>query len=220
MRTWMRRIVPLCLVPLALALPACDSGEDDHGDDDGHEHGESEVISRVTLTFTPDGGGDAVVASFDDPDGDGGMSGSSEPITLDAGTTYTMTVEFINGLEDPEEDITEEIREEAEEHMVLVYGDAVTGPAGVGSDVLVTHDYADVESDYGANAEGDDLPVGLANTIMATNAGTAEFHVMLRHLPELNGAPQKTGDLVDIFASGGAVAGEVDVDVEFDLTVQ
>ena len=216
MRTWMRRTAPLCLLGLAMAVPACDSEDDDHGD----EHGESEVISRVTLTFTPDGGGDAVVASFDDPDGDGGMSGSSDAITLAAGTSYTMTVEFVNALEDPAEDITEEIREEAEEHMVLVYGDAVTGPAGVGSNVLVSHAYADVESDYGMNAVGDDLPVGLANTMTATNAGTAEFRVMLRHLPELNGEAQKTGDLVDTFASGGATAGEVDVAVDFELTVQ
>ncbi len=206
------------LVPalaLALAPLACD-GDEDHDD---HDH-ESEVISRVTLTFTPDGGGEAIVASFDDPDGDGGVSGTSEPITLAAGTTYTMTVEFLNALEDPAEDITEEVMEEAEEHLVLVYGSGVTGPAGIGDSVLVSHAYADVESDYGANAEGDDLPVGLANTITASNVGSADLQVMLRHLPELNGQPQKTADLIDSFASGGAVAGEVDANVSFELTVE
>ena len=134
------RSLPFAALCMSLSLAACSESEgdgDDHGDHDDHDdddgHHESEVISRITLTFTPDDGSADIVASFDDPDGDGGMSGTSEPITLTSGVTYTMTVQFLNAIEDPAEDITEEVREEAEEHLVLVYGDAVAGPASTGN---------------------------------------------------------------------------------------
>ncbi|KIG18444.1 hypothetical protein DB30_00729 [Enhygromyxa salina] len=184
--------------------------EDEHGHDDDHDHDhETEVISRVELIFTPSDGGTAVVAAFSDPDGDGGMSGSSEPIELSAGTEYTLTITLSNDLADPAVDITEEIAEEAEEHQVFIVDDAM----------LLTTAYADVESDYGTNAVNEDLPVGLAHTVTAGTAGTSKFRVMLRHLPELNGTPQKTAGLEDDFAAGEALPGDVDVDLTFDLTV-
>ena len=215
------------LVVLALAFPtsACDESEDDHGaeehdddhghDDHGHDdggddgHNHTEIISTVELTFTPDGDGDAVVARFEDPDGDGGVSGMSDPIALVAGTTYTLAIRFLNELDEAPEDITEEIREEAEEHMVFIGGDAP-----------VDQTYADVESDYGENAVGDDLPVGLVHTITTDAVGEGTFRVMLRHLPELNGEPQKSADLPDGFANGDSLPGDVDADVSFDLSVE
>jgi hypothetical protein len=187
-----------------------DDHDHDHHDETGDHDHETEVISTVELTFTPEGGGDAVVAKFEDPDGDGGVSGTSDPITLAAGTTYSLAIRFLNELEDPAEDITEEIKAEAEEHLVFVDGGG-----------LVTHAYADMESDYGDNAVGDDLPVGVANTITTDAAGTdASFRVVLRHLPEFNGAAQKTADLPQAFADGETLPGDVDADVSFELTVE
>lgn len=226
-------------VTLGLA-PACDSdsdaddhgeteGHDDHGDehddhghdDHGHDHNESEIITTVTLTFTPDGGGEPVVASFEDPDGDGGVSGMSDSITLAADTTYTLAVSFSNDLEDPPEDITPEIEEEAEEHQIFVYGSAVQGPAtGDAANAILTHTYADMESTYGANAVGDDLPVGLANQIVTGAAGTGDLQIMLRHLPDLDGEPVKVTGLAEELAAGEALPGDVDVDVQFSVTVQ
>ena len=224
---------------LALSPVACDSnsaedgddhhdtdGHDDHGDDDhGHDdHGEDtddhnheeELITTVTLTFTSDTA-DTVTASFRDPDGDGGMSGTTETITLAANTTYTMTIELLNELED--EDITEEIREEAEEHQFLLFGTAVAGPASMGSGLL-THAYADVESYYTDNAVGDDLPVGLSNTITTSDAGMGELDLMLRHLPPINDAPQKAPGLAEDFGAGGTPPGDTDVNVKFDVVVE
>lgn len=182
---------------------AGDTEHDDHGDD------ESEVITRVELTFTPDGGGDPIVAAFSDPDGDGGMSGMSDAITLAANTMYAMTVTFANELEEPAEDITAEIEEEAEEHQVFFGGDAVGG--------LLTHTYDDTESTYGANAEGDDLPVGLANTIAAADAGTGSLTVQLQHLPPVNDEAVKVAGLADMFPD---LPGEPDASVSFDVTVE
>jgi hypothetical protein len=211
------------LFALALGISAC-GGDDDHDDDHGHDDHddhdhENEIISKVELTFTPTGGGTPLVFEFDDPDGDGGMSGVADDIELAADTEYTLTLRFINGLEDPPEDLTEEIEEEAEEHFVFIIGD-VTGPAAMASNPLLTHAYADRESDYGPNAVGEDLPVGLRNTITTASAGTGKFRVLLRHLPEVNDVPQKTADLPQKVAAGEALPGSVDVDVVFDLMIQ
>lgn len=198
-----------------LALSGCPADGDDHD----HDH-ESEVITTVRLTFTPQGGGTPVVAAFTDPDGDGGMSGSSEPIVLAAGTTYDLAVEFLNELEDPAEDITAEIEEESEEHQIFVLGNAVEGPATPASaGAVLRHDYADAESDYGGTV-GDDLPVGLANTIVARAAGSGRLTVMLRHLPALNDQPQKVAGLAERLAGGEALPGDVDSEVDFEVTVQ
>ena len=178
-----------------------------------------EQITRVELTFTPQGGGTTVTAAFSDPDGDGGESGTSEPIMLAASTTYTLTLAFANELFEPDEDIAAEVEAEAEAHQVFIYGDAVAGPATGVTAALLVHAYADAESDYGDNAVGDDLPVGLANTITTMDAGSGTLAVMLRHMPELNGQPQKASGAAERLASGEPLPGDVDADVEFTATV-
>ncbi|GEM_PF-511206 len=212
-RRWEGFIMPSALaVLLALAWmwSGCESTESN----------ETELISRVELTFTPTEGGTLVVASFSDPDGDGGVSGTKDPIVLTLETQYTLEIRLLNELADPVEDVTADIRDEAEDHLFLIAGDGVQGPASNSGAALVMHMYADRESDYTTNAVGDDLPVGLSNTITAVRAGDAKFVVMLRHLPEQNGEPQKTADLPQRFANGDALAGNVDVDVTFELSVR
>ncbi len=190
---------------------------DDHDHDHDHDH-DNEVISRVVLTFTPEGGGAPLSFEFDDPDGDGGVSGTADRVELDAGTAYTLSLAFENALVDPPESITEDIEAEAEEHLILLSGD-LSGPGSTPATALLTHTYGDAESDYGANAVGEDLPVGLVNTITATTAGSGELRVMLRHLPDVDGAPQKSGSLPADFAAGMDLAGSVDVDLTFELVV-
>src|SRR5690606_11500647 len=68
------------LLALILSLAACPA-DDGHDHDHDHDH-DNEIISRVELSFAPEGGGDALVFAFDDPDGDGGVSGSAETIEL------------------------------------------------------------------------------------------------------------------------------------------
>jgi len=197
---------------LALALSVAACGADEQPNE------ENEVISVVELTFTPAGGGAPLVFEFNDPDGDGGASGVSDQIDLVAGVEYTLGVRFVNSLAEPSEDLTEEVKGEAEDHFVFVLGD-VAGPASTASPALVTHAYADQESDYTDNAVGDDLPVGLRNTITTKDAGAGQLRIMLRHLPEVNAKPQKTGDLPRALADGDDLPGSVDVDVSFELVV-
>jgi hypothetical protein len=207
-------LLPRLAVAGALVLPGCI--DDGPGSDN-----ESEVITTVRLTFTPPGGGAPVVAAFTDPDGDGGVSGMADPIALGLGITFDLGIELLDELQDPVQDITAEVKEEAEEHQVFVTGTAVEGPATVANPIApVLHSYGDVESNYGDDAVDDDLPVGLANTITARVAGTGTFVVTLRHLPEIDGRPQKVAGLAERLAAGEPLPGEVDASVEFELTVQ
>ena len=214
----MHRLALALALALAVAgLGACGDDHDEGGDDHGHDE-ESEVISRVELTFTPKAGGEPLVYAFTDPDGDGGVSGMADRVELAAGVEYDLAVRFVNTIADPEEDITEEIKEESEDHLVFVLGD-VSGPASSTSPALLTHAYADKESDYGDNAVGDDLPVGLANTITAGAGGSGELRIVLRHLPPLNDQPQKTAELPADLAAGRDLPGGVDADITFELVV-
>jgi hypothetical protein len=202
-----RRCVPALAVLAPLALSAC---LDVENPDDGEN--EEEVITRVALTFTPAGGGEAVVAAFADPENDGNPT--IDPITLAVGTTYALALTFENQLADPVEDITAEVADEADEHQVFVYGAGVQGPAtGDNPDHVVTHAYADED------AAG--LPIGLDNTVVAAVAGSGDFKVMLRHLPAEGGVVVKVEGLAESFAvDGNGIAGEADVDVTFPLTVE
>jgi hypothetical protein len=180
--------------------------------DDGVDADDQEFITTVILTFTPAGGGAAVVAEFDDPDGDGGDAPTVDPIDLAAGD-YTLDVGFENRLEDPAEVITEEIADEDDEHQVFLTGTAVDGPASVQAGAPLAHSYAD--------ADGEGNPIGLANTIIAA-AGSGTLTVTLRHLPPVDGTAVKISGLAEMVASGGlgAIPGESDVSVSFDVTVQ
>lgn len=198
----LRRRWPAAGLLAAWILGACSPAEGPEPD--------TEVISRVVLSFAPAGGGAPIEVAFEDPDGDGGVSGAAERIELRAATEYTLRVRFVNGLSAPPIDLTAEVEAEAEEHFVFL-----TAAPGA----LATHAYADRESDYGEDAVGEDLPVGLVHTLQTGSAGGGELRVMLRHLPPLNGEPQKAAELPADFAAGAPLPGEVDVDVTFELVV-
>ncbi|HTE49312.1 MAG TPA: hypothetical protein VK698_00455 [Kofleriaceae bacterium] len=191
---------------LAGCLAAC-------GGDDAQGGNENEVITTVTLTFAPEGGGENVTAAFDDPDGNGGESPTIDPIDLADGTTYAMTITFVNDLADPPEDITEEVSDESDQHMIFYTGTAVDGPASEQPGAPLTHTYGDEDVNG--------LPIGLENTIVAT-AGTGEMTVTLRHMPPVNDTPVKTADLPQQVSDEGvgSLPGSTDAQVDFAVTVE
>jgi len=202
----MRRLhATLTSLVLVGSLVACD--------EQAANGNEGEVITTVTLSFTPSGGGAAVTATFDDLDGDGGDPPVIDPLNLADGTTYTATVQLSNKLEDPPEDITLEVADESYEHQLFFTGTAVNGPANEEPGAPLAHGYAD------ADANG--LPIGLANTMVATT-GSGQLTVTLRHLPPVNDVAAKTADVaVQVKESGFvAIGGQTDVQVSFVTTVQ
>lgn len=205
----------LIVAPLLLAL-AC--GDEDTVVDDAGE----EVITTLTLTFVPAGGGTPLVATFRDPDGEGGDPPTQlDDIVLAASTTYQLTIVALNETvppSDPDYRIIDEIAEEAEEHQFFFTGPAVesdTTAANPGALAVVAYD--DVESDYADAATDPDLPVGIQSTVdTADTAGgpiTQGFVVTLQHQPPRSGVPVKT-------ATSGISDGDTDIEVAFDITVQ
>ena len=184
------------LAPLLLLLAAC-------GPFEGDPLNPEEVITTVVLSFTPTTGS-KVIAELDDPDGDGGDPPTVQPVNLTAATTYTLDVQFQNRLATIPEDITVEVMDEGDLHLLLFTGSAIdTG--------VVTHAYADLD------ANG--LPIGLRSTVMA-RSGSGQLTVTLRHMPPEE-PPQKAADTVMLAHDNGidSIGGSTDASVTFMVTV-
>ena len=78
---------------------------------------EVETITSLIYKLTPVGGGEVVVITYSDPDGEGRIPASISLGLLDSNTVYNGVMELKNGLSGSEIDLTNEILEEAEEHQ-------------------------------------------------------------------------------------------------------
>lgn len=188
-------------LPTALLFTGCN-------DDDPEKEDAPELITKVTLTFTPVGGTTPITVTATDPDGEGVQDILVDgPINLAKNTTYTMTIELINGLVSTTHDdynVTEEVRDDADEHLFFfswtnnTFGD----PAGDGN--------ADNRSDAINYNDTDDngLPLGLSTTWRTTDvAASGTFRVILKHQPDLKST------------TSTATVGESDVDLTFTLNI-
>jgi len=162
-------------------------------DDDAPEPvNEEEVITTMTITLTPQGGGTAIILESRDLDGDG----PNPPVVtvsdnLTAGTTYTGTIVLLNETETPAENITEEVEEESDEHQFFFT---------VGGTLSASTSYG--------NFDGNGNPLGTEFTLQASNASVGSFAVTLRHdLKKPN-----DGTLSD-------AGGETDIAQTFELTI-
>jgi hypothetical protein len=187
---------------ICVALAACS--------DSGSSTNENEVITTVILKFAPATGA-TVTATFNDPDGDGGGAPTIDPVNLAAGN-YTLTAQFQNRLANPQVEITDEIREEKNFHLLLFTGSAVVGPA-------TTNTTGPLEQSY-SDADDNTFPVGLTNAIVA-HAGTGLLTVTLRHMPPEE-PPVKAANTVALVKTGGvdSIGGSTDAQVNFNVTVQ
>jgi hypothetical protein len=190
----------LALVSMSF-LTSCD-------DDDPKKENTPELITEVTLTFTPTGGGSTVTATATDPDGEGVQNLTVDgPINLAVDKTYTLSLELINGLADPSEpeyDITAEVEEEGDEHMFFFgwTNNVFNNPAGNGN--------IDARADaVNYNDEDDNgLPIGLSTSwTSAASAASGTFTVMLKHQPDLKSETSTSS------------TGESDLDVTFTINV-
>lgn len=155
---------------------------------------EEEVITTVNFTLTPSGGGTPVVMSFRDLDGDGGNAPTITSGVLAANSTYTGSVQFLNELETPAEDITEEVEEEDDEHQLFY---ATTGG--------ITVSYL--------NTDGDGLPLGLMTEVNTSAAGAGTITITLRHEPNKSAMGVSDGNIAN-------AGGETDIEVSFAVNVQ
>ncbi|MEL6719641.1 MAG: T9SS type A sorting domain-containing protein [Bacteroidota bacterium] len=166
---------------------------------------EEEIITDVILTFTPTSGGDAVTARAQDPDGEGPQDLQIlDQIDLVESTEYTLSIELLNAIEG--EDITEEIMEEDDEHMLFfAFTDEIfRSPAGDGN--------ADNREDPVNYNDFDEngLPVGLSTdweTECGEEKSTGTFRIVLKHQPDIKSATSTIDD------------GGTDIDLTFTINV-
>jgi hypothetical protein len=171
--------------------------------DDPEPENVPELITKVILRFTPPGGA-PVVVSATDPDGEGSQNLQLDgPINLIKGTSYTLTIELINGLYNVGEDgynITKEVREEGDEHQLFFsWSDGVfSSPTGTGNiNSTGTVNYQDEDDDG--------RPIGLTTSWTSAASSTTGkfFRVLLKHQPGIKSN------------SSTSVDGETDLDVTF-----
>jgi hypothetical protein len=177
------------LVTVILATLSLASCSDD--DDLPEVINEEEVITTMTITLVPDNDGASVILKTQDLDGDG----PDEPVVtsgkLVAGVTYDGSIELLNELETPAEDITLEVIEEDLDHQIFYT---------IASDLGVTIDNVNLDS------EGNLLGTEFKLTAGAASSGLLTF--TLRHEP----TKPNTG-LED-------AGGETDIEVSFNVEVE
>ena len=168
------------------------------------EENEVEVFTDVKLVFTPTGGGAAVEAAAQDPDG----AGVQElqvlgAINLAANTSYTLTMVIENCIESPCELMNEEIEEEDDEHQFFFAftNDAFTSPAGNGN-----IDSASDPINYN-DSDGNGNSLGLNTSWTTGSASSGTFTVQLQHQPDV-----KT-------ATSGSTDGDTDFALTFNLNI-
>lgn len=158
---------------------------------------EEEVITTLIAVFTPQGGGTNVTLTSRDDDGDG----PNAPVVTVSGpfainTTYNAAVSFLNELENPAEDITEEVEEESDEHQVFYN---VTNSLG-------TFAYLDMD--------GNGNPLGvLFQFVTSGTAANGNMTITLRHEPDKNAPGVSDGDITN-------AGGETDIEETFPVVTQ
>lgn len=189
------------MIVFTLLLVAC-------GVEDPVKEDTPELVTKVTLTFAPAGGGEPFVVTAADPDGEGiknlQVNGA---INLAVGQTYTLGIDLINELADPsspEYSITDEVSGERDEHMFFFgwTSDVFADPAGNGN---IDNRSDDVNYN---DEDSKGYPLGLSTgwtTSVTTKTGT--LHILLKHQPGLKSD------------TSGTDVGETDLDVTFDVNV-
>lgn len=190
----MKTIKYLCISILSLTfLMSC--SDDDN--DNPVPVNEEEVITTLRVTLVPEGLGTSVTFESRDLDGDG----PDAPIVtvsgdLIASTTYLGTVEVLNELEDPADDITLEVLDEAEEHQFFY---ELSNNSGI--DITYT--------DQDANGN----PIGVTFSLTTTTATVDNtLTVTLKHEPNKSAEGVNVGDITN-------AGGETDVEESFTFDV-
>ena len=181
-------------------------------DDDPEPENIPEIVTKATLRFSPPSGSTAAVVTVtaSDPDFDGPQDLRVDgPINLARGVSYSLAITLVNELAKPgdkEYDITEEVKEEADEHQFFFSwtNNVFSNPTGNGN----IDNRADPVNYNDQDSRG--LPLGLS-TSWTTATGSAllagKFKIMLKHQPDIKTATSRSTD------------GETDLEIEFDLNV-
>lgn len=181
--------------------------------DDPEPENIPELITKVTLRFTPAGGGAVITVAATDPDGDGVQDIKVDgPINLIKGTLYTLSLELINGLYNVGEDgynVTAEVEEEGAEHQFFFRFSegAFSSPTGTGN-IKDNASSAAGSINY-IDKDANNLPIGISTSWTSSGVAASDksFRVVLKHQPDIKSSTSTSLD------------GESDLDISFVLNV-
>ena len=153
---------------------------------------EEEVITTLTVTLEPFGGGTPIIFQTRDLDGDG----PNPPVidvsgNLTAGTAYNGAIVLLNETVNPADNITEELQQESDEHQFFY-------TIGAGLDLTTSY----------LNFDNNGNPLGTQFTLQAGEASSGAITFTLRHEP----TKPNTGL--------GDAEGETDIEATFNITVE
>ncbi len=172
----------LVLFLIGLSVLSCSKRDIEVNDD-------NEEITTVELTFTSSSGSEEeVVYKWRD--------GSGELIQLQKNTEYQLSVAFLNESGLKTQDLTEEVEEESDAHLVIVKSTP-----------------ADLFSIQATDKDSKGRKLGLKNKLKFKNAATTgTLRVILMHQPPVNGKDIKDGLNETI--------GSTDSDVIFPVSIK
>ena len=190
LRTW-----PLSILVTVIAFLGSSCGDNNPANSPGP--GEEELITTVKITLTEVGTSTVVTVQFQDLDGPVGTDGTVDTLRVNTGSTYNATLQILNEDETPSEDITEEVKDEAEEHMFWI--------TPVGGFATATATRTDKESDYMTSQTNPDLEVGVTfQLVVPSSAGDGSLTVALDHYD-------------DVAKDGSTRSNETDIEVTFPV---
>ncbi len=157
---------------------------------------EEELITTLRYTLIPVSGGDSVVFTFQDFDGDGGEDPLISGGVLMANTEYNGSLEILNEISYPIIDIGEEIQTEDTEHQFFFE---------TSGGLLANVEYGDNDSNG--------HPVGLITKFITRSVSSGNLTITLRHEPDKSATGVSKGDI-------SQAGGETDLEIVFDVQVQ
>ena len=157
---------------------------------DNDDENEEELITTVILSFVERGTTTVRTATWRDLDGDGGAAPTIETIALQNGKIYDVGIGLLNEQETPPENITDEVRDEDDEHQFYYL------PSGVS--VVVN----------GLDTDANGWPLGLTSVWTTNATGTGTMRVVLKHKPDGQKGPN---DPIGV--------GDTDIDINFPVQI-
>lgn len=180
--------VSLMLLASVFLFPSCKK--------DADKSNEEELITTLTMTWTPVGGGVPVVFTFRDLDGDGGNPPVITTAPLAANAEYDVDITLLDETRSPAGNITEEVEEEGDEHQFFFQ---------VTAGLNLSFSYLD--------SDKNGAPLGLKTRMITGDAGSGTLRVILRHDLNKGGAGVPQGDITN-------AGGETDIQVDFPVVIQ
>ncbi len=156
---------------------------------------QEELITTVILTLNPSDNSGVKVFSFIDLDGDGGISPIITISKLKSNTVYLAEIEILNESGTTTENITDEVRAEAEDHQFFYFT--------MNTDLTI--EYLDQDSNTN--------PIGINTKITTNNPGIGSLQITLKHLLDKFASGVSQGEITN-------AGGETDIQVEFVLEIE